>query len=155
MRIEKSNVNQLITKEPLVIRDLRKEFKKEGRRFAAVDNLSFGVESGECFGLLGLNGAGKTTTIEILTGEQKATSGYAYVNGFDIDSDKLKAIRSLGFCPQFEYLPEFLTVNQALTLFANLRGIKHSEIKKIVEEFIYAFKLTEFKNKLVQNLRYF
>lgn len=137
----------------MLVKNLRKEFKKGRRHFAAVDNLSFGVKSGECFGLLGLNGAGKTTTIEILTGEKKATAGHAYVNGFDIDSNKLQAIRSLGFCPQFEYLPEFLTVNQTLTLFANLRGIKHPKISKIVEEFIYAFKLTEFKNKLVQNLR--
>ncbi|CAF0704109.1 unnamed protein product [Brachionus calyciflorus] len=151
-RIDKANITFLSEQEPLIVSNLRKEFKKNGRYFAAVDNLSFGVLPGECFGLLGLNGAGKTTTIEILTAELKATSGEAYVNGFDINSEKLKAIRSLGYCPQFEYLPEFLTVKQALTLFTHLRGIKGKKVNRIVEEFISAFKLTEFRNKLVQNL---
>nr|UOU03317.1 ATP-binding cassette subfamily A3-like 4 [Brachionus rubens] len=151
-RIDKANIKFLSDNEPLVVSNLRKEFKKSGRKFAAVDNLSFGVLPGECFGLLGLNGAGKTTTIGILTGELRATSGDAFVNSYDINREKLRAIRSLGFCPQFEYLPEFLTVKQALDLFANLRGIKSWRVNKIVEEFISAFKLSEFRNKLVQNL---
>lgn len=92
----------------MIISDLHKVFKKNGRPFAAVNNLSFGVLPTECFGLLGLNGAGKTTTIEILTGELDATSGLAFVNGHNIKTDKLKAIRSLGFCPQFVKFFSFL-----------------------------------------------
>ena len=48
--------------------------------------------------LLGLNGAGKTTTFKILTGEINATSGNAYINGYDIDQDRFEARRNLGFC---------------------------------------------------------
>ena len=123
--------------------------------------------------MLGINGAGKTTTIEvfwinlnysfinykilkiskILTGEQHATSGSTYINGYNIETDRLKAIKSLGFCPQFEYLPEFLTVEESLELFANLRGLETHKIRNVVNEFMNAFKLNEFKNKLVQTLR--
>jgi len=103
--------------------------------------------------LLGLNGAGKTTTIEILTGQKRSSDGKAYLNGFDISSNLMNAIKSLGFCPQFDYLPEFLTVKQSLELFLNLRGVKSSVAKMVLKEFMNAFKLNEFANKLVQNLR--
>ena len=103
---------------------------------------------------IGLNGAGKTTTFKILTGEINATSGNAYINGFDINKDRFNARRNLGFCPQYDYLPEYLTVEQSLFLFSRLRGIEGNQIKGIVSDMIKVFKLNEFSNKLVQDLRY-
>lgn len=50
-------------------------------RILAVDRLCVGVRPGECFGLLGVNGAGKTTTFKMLTGDESATGGEAFVNG--------------------------------------------------------------------------
>ena len=47
----------------------------------AVDNLSFGVQKGEVFGLLGINGAGKTTTFKMLAGEIVSTSGESFFGG--------------------------------------------------------------------------
>ena len=44
-------------------------------RLEAVKELSFGVKSGECFGLLGINGAGKTTTFRMLTGDETPSKG--------------------------------------------------------------------------------
>ena len=44
-------------------------------RLEAVKELSFGVKTGECFGLLGINGAGKTTTFRMLTGDETPSSG--------------------------------------------------------------------------------
>ena len=128
-------------------------FKRNGRSFIAVNNLNFGVRPAECFGLLGLNGAGKTTTIQVLTGQIDSTSGAAFVNGYNVGTERLQAIRSLGYCPQFDYLPEYLTVRESLELYANLRGLKRSLTKSIVDDFIGAFKLNEFQTKLVQNLR--
>lgn len=56
----------------------------------AVRNISVSIQKEECFGLLGLNGAGKTTTFEILTGEQIATSGDVYIEGYSITKNILK-----------------------------------------------------------------
>nr|QUF59432.1 ATP-binding cassette transporter Abca3-like4 [Brachionus angularis] len=152
-RIRNSNIIQKAKyEEALVVSDLKKTFYKNGRPFSAVDNLSFGVLPTECFGLLGLNGAGKTTTIEILTGELQATSGVAFLNGFNVKTERLNAIKSLGFCPQFDYLPEFLTVKQTLELFANLRGIRPFLIESVIQEYLNTFKLNEFKDRLVQKL---
>lgn len=50
----------------------------------AVSNLSFSLQSGECFALLGVNGAGKSTTFKSLTCEVKPTSGKIKIAGFDV-----------------------------------------------------------------------
>ena len=53
--------------------------------FKAVDNLSFTVDKGEIFGLLGLNGAGKTTTFRMIMGLLTPNSGSITLNGKKID----------------------------------------------------------------------
>ena len=60
-----------------------KKFTKS-KKFLAVDNVTFGLGRGECFGLLGVNGAGKTTTFKILTGDHKLTSGQAYLSNYEV-----------------------------------------------------------------------
>lgn len=67
----------------------------------AVDSVSFGLEYGECFALLGVTGAGKTTTFKCLTGEEKPTSGEVFINGFDVTSSTgfESARRLIGYCP--------------------------------------------------------
>lgn len=76
----------------------------------AVDNLSFGIEKGEVFGLLGVNGAGKTTTFKMLAGEIVSTSGDSYFCGMKISENLSKIRKNLGYCPQFDALVENLTV---------------------------------------------
>jgi ATP-binding cassette subfamily A (ABC1) protein 3 len=102
--------------------------------------------------LLGLNGAGKTTTFKILIGEIEPTSGQAFVNGFDIKKNKYEARRNLGFCPQFDILPEYLTVKETFKLIAGLRGLERKTVDKTITELIQVFKLNEFNDKLVQDL---
>lgn len=100
-RIKQADLSDLVDKEPIVAKNLSKLFKKDSKYFYAVDNLSFGVASAECFGLLGLNGAGKTTTIEILTGQKKPNDGSSFLNGFNSTSRRSSATSELGICPQF------------------------------------------------------
>ena len=52
---------------------------------AAVDDLSFTVETGKVIGFLGPNGAGKSTTMNIITGYIAPTSGEVLVNGIDVN----------------------------------------------------------------------
>lgn len=52
----------------------------------AVENVSFYVNKGDVFGLLGVNGAGKTTTFKILSGEIQPTSGEAFIANYNISS---------------------------------------------------------------------
>jgi ATP-binding cassette subfamily A (ABC1) protein 3 len=100
-----------------------------------------------------MNGAGKTTTLDILTGQQWATSGHAYINGRDIvSSSSSSSSSSLGLCPQYDYLPEYLTVRESLELFANLRQVSSSVVQRVVDEYLQMFRLTEYEHKLVQVL---
>ena len=60
-RVKTNDLEELSKIEPLIVNDVLKVFKKGKKdNFVAVNHLSFGVQSKECFGLLGLNGAGKT-----------------------------------------------------------------------------------------------
>jgi ABC-2 type transport system ATP-binding protein len=60
------------------------ELTRHFGKFVAVDDLTFTVEAGEIFGLLGSNRAGKTTTIKMLNTLLPPTSGLAYVCGYDV-----------------------------------------------------------------------
>lgn len=60
------------------------ELRKLYGNFAAVQDISFGVRHGECFGLLGVNGAGKSTTFKVLTGEEIPHNGEMYLNHMDM-----------------------------------------------------------------------
>jgi ABC-type multidrug transport system ATPase subunit len=55
---------------------------------SAVKNVSFGLEYGECFALLGVSGAGKTTCFKCLTGEVFPSGGNLSINGFDITTQR-------------------------------------------------------------------
>ena len=63
--------------DALLVKNLTKMFKKH----RAVNDLSFGVPHGQCFGLLGVNGAGKTTTFRMLTGIMDSSGGDAIILG--------------------------------------------------------------------------
>jgi ATP-binding cassette subfamily A (ABC1) protein 3 len=64
---------------------LRKVYEINGK--VAVDQVSFGIEVGNVFGLLGVNGAGKTTTFKMLTGDIISTSGNAFIYSHNIATD--------------------------------------------------------------------
>nr|QUF59430.1 ATP-binding cassette transporter Abca3-like2 [Brachionus angularis] len=151
-RIKNSDLKELSSKEPLVVSELFKKFMKNKTEFIAVNKLSFGVSQKECFGLLGLNGAGKTTTFKMLTGELEPSSGKAFINGNDVVKQRNKARRDMSFCPQFDYLPEYLTVHDTFNLFAGLRGLEQKSINKVLNDLTQIFKLDEFDDKLIQNL---
>jgi ABC-2 type transport system ATP-binding protein len=80
----------------------------------AVDDISFAITKGHCFGLLGPNGAGKTTTIEIMEGIINATSGQVLYSGKAISKD---ISQQIGIQFQSTALQDFLTVQETLNLF--------------------------------------
>ena len=63
--------------------------------------VSFGLEYGECFALLGVSGAGKTTTFKCLTGEERPNNGVVNINGFNVGTTEgfNNARKCIGYCP--------------------------------------------------------
>jgi ABC-2 type transport system ATP-binding protein len=88
--------------------------------FQAIKGVDFEIFPGEVFGLLGPNGAGKTSTVEILEGLRPRNGGDVAVLGFDPGRDTKRLKDRIGVCLQATNLPERITVQEALRLFASL-----------------------------------
>ncbi len=65
----------------------------------AVEKVSFAVDAGDCFALLGVNGAGKSTTFKSLTNMVQATSGDIRINGKIIENHFSDIRYNIGYCP--------------------------------------------------------
>ncbi|XP_035897988.1 ATP-binding cassette sub-family A member 3-like [Anopheles stephensi] len=104
------------------------EMTKYYNRFLAVNQLSVGINSSECFGLLGANGAGKTTTFKMLSGDETISFGDAWIKGHSLKSELKKVHQHIGYCPQFDALIEDLTGRETLKLFSLLRGVPRLNI---------------------------
>ena len=96
----------------------------------AVDDLSFAVSEGSCFGLLGPNGAGKTTTVEIIEGVTAATSGEVYYFG-ELAGSRFR--EEVGIQFQNTALQDFLSVRETLQMFHNLYN-RRADLDQIIEE---------------------
>ena len=66
----------------------------------ALDNISFGVRTGEIVGFIGPNGAGKSTMMKIITGFITASSGNVSVNGIPVEGDNLEVKKQIGYIPE-------------------------------------------------------
>ena len=99
----------------------------------AVEDLTFGVAAGECFGLLGVNGAGKTTTFRSLTGDLHMSSGDVHIGGHSIRTDLAATQNLCGYCPQYNGVLPRLTGRETLQLFGRLRGINADELDGLVQ----------------------
>lgn len=93
----------------------------------AVDNISFSINKGQCFGLLGPNGAGKTTTIEMMEGIIAASSGEIKYDDQPITDE---ICQQIGIQFQHTALQDFLTVKETLNLFTSFyqQTIDHQEL---------------------------
>ena len=98
--------------------------------FTAVDRLSFDVRAGEIFGFLGANGAGKSTTIRMLCGLLEPTGGTAMVCGIDVGRDPEGVKRRIGYMSQRFSLYRDLTVDQNITFFGGIYGLRGRRLEE-------------------------
>ena len=118
----------------------------------AVNNLSFDVDQGELFGLIGPDGAGKTTTLRVISTAMLPTSGHVAVNNLDVtrESEAVKAL--IGYMPQRFALYPDLTVIENLSFFADVFGSPRAERQKLVARLLGFARLTEFQSRQARNL---
>jgi ABC-2 type transport system ATP-binding protein len=118
----------------------------------AVQNLSFKVEKGCIWGLLGPNAAGKTTTMRILTGYLPATDGKASVAGYDVFEQTNQVKKIMGYLPENVPLYPEMTVQSFLTFVAEIKQIPSSKRKEAVERAIQVSSLEKVKGRLIKNI---
>jgi ABC-type multidrug transport system ATPase subunit len=101
---------------------------------AALRSLSFEVERGEIYGIIGPDGAGKTTLFRILTTLMLADSGTARVDGLDVVRDYREIRRRIGYMPGRFSLYQDLTVEENLNFFATTFGTTVEENYHLIED---------------------
>ena len=111
----------------------------------ALKEVSFEVERGELFGLIGPDGAGKTSLFRILTTLLPADSGTAMVDGLDVARDYKKIRNRVGYMPGRFSLYQDLTVAENLNFFATIFGTTIEENYHLIKD-IYQ-QIEPFKNR--------
>lgn len=94
--------------------------KKSYKSVQALNSISFDVEQGEIYGIIGPDGAGKTSLFRILTTLLLADSGNATVNGLDIVKDYKEIRNRIGYMPGRFSLYQDLSVEENLEFFATV-----------------------------------
>lgn len=108
------------------VRNLSKKFKD----FMALNDVSFDVEDGETFALLGPNGSGKTTTLKCMVGLTRPTSGTVSVGGFDLLRNSREAKQLMSFLPQRLSFSDQLTGRDVLEFYCRLRRLPPQRIEE-------------------------
>lgn len=115
----------------------------------AVDDISFVVENGKMYGLVGRNGAGKSTTFRMILGIIEPTSGTVLYNNNKIDN---KVSDKIGYLPEEgSLIPEY-TVLELCEYYGALKLMKSSEIREKIIYWLEEFNVLEFLNKKVKDL---
>lgn len=116
----------------------------------AVDNVSFTVSEGEIFGFLGPNGAGKTTTLSMLATLLEPTCGEAYVNGFNIKTDRDNVRKSIGIVFQDPSLDEELTAYENMDFHGWLYSVPREVRRKKIPELLKLVELDDRRDHFVK-----
>ncbi len=118
----------------------------------AVRDLSFTVEKGLIWGLLGPNAAGKTTTMRILTGFLPATEGKASVGGFDVFEKPDAVKRILGYLPETLPIYPDQTVTEYLGFVADLKKVPGGKKRDAIARAVKSTGLESVKGRLIKNI---
>ena len=126
--------------------------KKSYRDVLALDEISFGIRKGEIFGYIGPNGAGKTTTIKIMVGLIKDFSGDVLLDGVRVKADAEAVQRILGYLPQKAAFQDWRTVEQALSTFGRLSGMRREDIAMRIPKVLDLLGIPETRTRKIIHL---
>ncbi len=125
----------------LTVNNLTKRFGD----LTAVDQVSFHVNEGEIFGLLGENGAGKTTTLRMLATMLQPTSGTAALAGYDLVTQPEQVRSRIGILFGGESgLYDRLTAAENIAYFGRLNNMDEDQLKERIEELARIFGMEEY-----------
>lgn len=129
----------------LELKNITKKFEEN----IAVDNISFKVEQGKIFGIVGRNGAGKSTTFRMILNIIEPTEGICLYNGKKIDSNVLDRI---GYLPEEGSLIPTYTVVELCEYYGSLKLLSDEEIKTNLIKWLEEFNILEYMNKKIKDL---
>jgi len=143
-----SGPNSLSSNRESRLAILVKELRKNYGSTEAIRGITFEVNEGEIFGMIGPDGAGKTTTFQILAGVMEATSGAA-----EIFSKPARAMRSqTGYLTQAFSLYPDLTVTENIRYIGDLRSVAPEKIEERGRRYLEMFDMARFADRLAGQL---
>ncbi|MFD4820428.1 ABC transporter ATP-binding protein [Peribacillus butanolivorans] len=122
--------------------EVNRLIKRYGSK-SALEDVSFSVKEGSCFGLLGPNGAGKSTTMKIINGIIEADSGNVNVFGKDICKSADDIRKLVGYVPQEITLYDKISAFNNLVFFGEMYGVKGKKLKERIIEVLEQVGLSE------------
>lgn len=120
----------------LKVENISKSFRKK----TVLSCVSFELEKGKMYGIVGENGSGKSTLLKIIVGEWKADRG------------KISLYGKFGYCPQQATLFSDLTIEENFLIFGLAYGLSNSAIIEVSKELMEKFNFTKFKAERDNNL---
>ena len=133
-----------------ILENVGKLFPKAKK--SAVEDVSAQIQTGLVTGLVGPDGAGKTTLIRLMAGLLAPTSGRLRIDGGDPIADAARLRENIGYMPQKFGLYEDLSVEENLTLYADLRGVIGAERETAFKRLLDFTDLARFTNRLAGKL---
>jgi ABC-2 type transport system ATP-binding protein len=138
--------------DAVVVRNLSKSFGKGIKRRNALENISLQIPVGSMTALIGPDGAGKTTLLRLLAGILTPVTGEIFVFDHPVPREALALQSKIGYMPQRFGLYEDLTVEENLTLFADLHSIPHTMREHRFAEMLTMTALGPFRKRLAGKL---
>ena len=126
------------------------ELRKSYGDIIAVDGVSYQVNRGEMFGLVGPDGAGKTTTMRMLVGLLNPDSGNAEVLGYNLLTQKNLIKDEIGYLSQRFSLYGDLSIDENIEFFADIHGVRNYKERR--DELLEFTRLTPFRDRLADKL---
>ena len=130
-----------MNEEIIKVYSLAKKFKN----ISAVKNISFKIKKGTIIGLLGPNGCGKSTTMGMMLGLIKPSSGTVIINNQNIENNRTNLLEKMNFISPYIELPKKLTVEENLTVYGKLYGVKN--LKDKIDDLMEKLNLIDFKSR--------
>jgi gliding motility-associated transport system ATP-binding protein len=118
----------------------------------AVDNVTFQVQPGELVGFLGPNGAGKSTCMRILTTWLPASSGYAWLAGYDVMYQSMEVRSRIGYLPESVPLYPEMRVREYLQYRAKLKGVERAARTARIDYCLEKCRIKEVQSRLLGTL---
>ncbi|MCE2870568.1 MAG: ATP-binding cassette domain-containing protein [Oxalobacteraceae bacterium] len=136
----------------LSVRHLHKSYGQGEQRHQVINDLSFSLRPGECYGLLGPNGAGKTTTLKLCLGLTEPDSGRISLGGHNIPADARQARMRVGVVPQMDSLDPDFTVEENLLVYGRYFSMSDKQVRERIDWLLDFANLTAKRKARINEL---
>ena len=118
--------------------------------YKSLSDLSFGVEKGQIFCILGPKGSGKTITFEAISCMSSISSGTIQIKGMDLSNTNLNY--TTGICLQGNTLWDYMIVEQHFKVYCSIRGLDRNQTKEVIEYLYETLSLKEHATKRISQI---